>query len=104
VRGSTRAAINGIGAALERVAFVQNGNEQWWECNSPACKQKIAFVMLANALDRDHPTCFCGSVMKRTYIKPQIAKCKESLFADLSAARIEPPAVQEIVFSLQPMN
>jgi hypothetical protein len=67
-KGYRRSAKN-----LRRHTFV-NRNEEWWECTSGACGQRIQFRMLDKALHRGSPTCFCGCSMKRTYVKPHFTK------------------------------
>jgi hypothetical protein len=49
---------------------MQKSNEEWWECKNRMCGHKIQFVTLGSGPNRANPTCFCGSSMKRPYLKP----------------------------------
>jgi len=53
---------------------VQKRNEDWWECIDHSCGQKIQFLMLDGMPNRAKPTCFCGSDMKRSYVKPHFTE------------------------------
>lgn len=49
---------------------MQKNIEEWWECTNRMCGQKIQLVTLDRGPGRASPTCFCGSSMKRPYVKP----------------------------------
>ena len=68
-----------------------NRNEQWWECTSGACGQRIQFRMLDEALERGCPTCFCGCSMKRSHIKPHFTKFEVDSTIGPEASRQQRP-------------
>ena len=60
---------------------MQKKNGEWWECTNRACGHKIEFLML-NVGDKANPACFCGSTMKRPYVKPGYKKGASALASD----------------------
>jgi hypothetical protein len=56
------------------VHAVHKRNAEWWVCTDRSCGQKIQFVMLDGTSGRVNPACFCGSVMKRSYVKPHFTR------------------------------
>jgi len=67
------------------VHAVQKRNEDWWECVDHSCGQKIQFLMLDGMPNRAKPTCFCGSDMKRSYVKPHFTRHESTLPMDTGA-------------------
>jgi hypothetical protein len=53
---------------------VKNRMEEWWECVNRACGCEILFLMLGQVQGQTNPTCFCGSIMKRSDVRPQPEK------------------------------
>jgi hypothetical protein len=88
---------------------VENRNEEWWECTNLACGQTIQFVMIVEGYAKANPTCFCGSGMKRTYVKPNIARYDARLAFHVGSdgrgdLRTKGANPEWISLSLQPMN
>ena len=78
-----RVAERGIGVAHKgRSRFMQKSNEEWWECTNRMCGHKIQFVALGIGPNRANPTCFCGSSMKRPYLKPHYSEYMPVSVAD----------------------
>ena len=65
---------------------MQKSNKEWWECTNRMCGHKIQFVTLDNGPNRANPTCFCGSSMKRPYLKPQYTEYTAVSIADPGAS------------------
>jgi hypothetical protein len=65
---------------------MQKSNEEWWECTNRMCGQRIPFVTLDSGPNRANPTCFCGSSMKRPYLKPQYTEYTAGSVADPGAS------------------
>jgi len=64
---------------------MQKSNVEWWECTNHMCGQKIQFVTLGIGPNRPNPTCFCGSSMKRPYLKPHYREYTAVSVADPGA-------------------
>lgn len=64
---------------------MQKSNEEWWECTNRMCGHKIQFVTLCSGPNRPNPTCFCGSSMKRLYLKPHYTEYAAVSVADPGA-------------------
>ena len=62
-------------------------NREWWECTNRACGHKIEFLMLNVGGDKANPACFCGSTMKRAYVKPGYKKGAGALVTESSGVR-----------------
>lgn len=78
---------------------MENRNmDEWWECTSRACGHKIQFRMLVKVSGRKTPTCFCGSSMKRRYVKPRLT-CERRLI-DSGAAPPSDMSLQLLVLPL----
>jgi hypothetical protein len=65
---------------------VQKKNRECWECTNRACGHKIEFLML-NVGDKANPACFCGSTMKRAYVKPGYKKGAGALVTESNGVR-----------------
>ena len=65
---------------------MQKSNKEWWECTNRMCGHKIQFVTLDSGPNRANPTCFCGSSMKRPYLKPQYTEYTAVSIADPGAS------------------
>ena len=44
---------------------------QLWECGNGACGCEILVVARSAAKSRVNPRCCCGSVMKKSYLRPE---------------------------------
>jgi hypothetical protein len=66
---------------------VRKKNREWWECTNRACGHKIEFLMLNVGGDKANPACFCGSTMKRAYVKPGYKKGAGALVTESSGVR-----------------
>jgi hypothetical protein len=82
---------------------VQERNEAW-ECSDPACGQHIQFLMLDRVPDRADPTCFCGSNMRRSYVKPHFTKYENISPIDPGAPAAAKVSVKVFVLSLDAMT
>jgi len=76
---------------------MQKSNEEWWECTNRMCGHTIQFVTLGRGPNKANPTCFCGSSMKRPYVKPHYSEYAAGVVADCGAG----PAAGAIKVSLQ---
>ena len=65
---------------------MQKRNEEWWECTNRMCGHKIQFLTLGSGPNRANPTCFCGSSMKRPYVKPHYSEYTPGSDADPRAS------------------
>ena len=65
---------------------MQKSNEEWWECTNRMCGHTIQFLTLGSG-PRANPTCFCGSSMRRPYVKPHYSEYTAGSDADPGASR-----------------
>ena len=82
---------------------MKNRNEEWWECANRACGCEIIFLMLGQLPGQTNPTCFCGSIMKRSSVRPQSEKYEFNL--PIGPAALETalaPAVSAKLFVATP--
>jgi hypothetical protein len=66
---------------------MQKSNEEWWECTNRMCGHTIQFLTLDSGPDRANPTCFCGSSMKRPYVRPRYSEYSAGSDVDPGASR-----------------
>jgi hypothetical protein len=64
---------------------MQKSNEEWWECTNLMCGHTIQFLALGSGPNGANPTCFCGSSMKRPYLKPYYSEYTAVSVADRGA-------------------
>jgi hypothetical protein len=75
---------------------VEENIEEWWECTNRMCGQKIQFVTLDKGAN---PTCFCGSSMKRPYVKPHYRE-----FTNLDAVAAGRAANRSVLLFVAPFT
>jgi hypothetical protein len=66
---------------------MQKSNEEWWECTNRMCGHTIQFLTLGGGPNSANPTCFCGSSMRRPYVKPHYNEYAAGSDADPGAGR-----------------
>ncbi len=76
---------------------MQKSNEEWWECTNRMCGHTIQFITLGRRPSEASPTCFCGSSMKRPYVKPHCSEYATGFAAGSGAG----PAASAINVSIQ---